>query len=175
MNLDDEEAALVGKTFPAATVFLGTSFIACALLIAGLPPLSGFVAKVAMVSALLDPAGPGTAAASTVSPAEWALVAALIGSGLLSTIALSRAGIRHFWAPHARPPPRLRVVECVPIGALVVACAALTVGAGPAHRYAVDTAQSLHQPVGYVDAVRSARPVPAPATRVHAAAAEPSR
>lgn len=112
-------------------MFLGLSFIACALLIAGLPPLSGFVAKVAMLSALLNPAGPGAVAAPTVSLAEWTLVAALIGSGLLSTIALSRAGIRHFWAPHDRPPPRLRVVECVPIAVLIVACAALAVGASP--------------------------------------------
>ena len=34
--------------------FLGLSFVACALLIAGLPPLSGFVGKFAMLSALLD-------------------------------------------------------------------------------------------------------------------------
>jgi multicomponent K+:H+ antiporter subunit D len=127
-----------------------------------------------MLSALLDPAGPGAVAAPTVSLAEWTLVAALIGSGLLSTIALSRAGIRHFWAPHDRPPPRLRVVECVPIAVLIVACAALAVGAEPAHRYAIDTAHAIHQPVGYLDAVMSARPVPPPATGVHAAAAEAS-
>jgi len=125
-----------------------------------------------MVSALLDPAGPDAVAGSTVSTAEWALVAALIGSGLLAMIALSRAGIRHFWAPHDRPPPRLRVVECVPIAALIVACAALTARAEPAYRYATDAAQALHQPAGYIDAVMSARPVPPPAAGLHAAAPE---
>ena len=175
VNLDDDEEALVGKTFPAATVFLGLSFIACALLVAGLPPLSGFVAKVAMLSVLLGPAGPGAAVASAVSTAEWAFVATLIGSGLLSAIALSRAGIRHFWAPHDRPPPRLRVVECVPIAALIVACAVLTVRAEPAYRYATEAAQALHQPAGYIAAVMSARPVPPPAARLHAAAPEETR
>ena len=54
VNLDDEEAPLIGRAIPAALAFLGLAFVVCALLIAGLPPLSGFVAKVAMLSALLD-------------------------------------------------------------------------------------------------------------------------
>jgi multicomponent K+:H+ antiporter subunit D len=34
--------------------FLGVAFTVCALVTAGLPPLSGFVAKLAMLSALLE-------------------------------------------------------------------------------------------------------------------------
>ena len=45
-------------------------------------------------------AGIGAGAARSAMPAaHWALFALLIVSGLLATIALSRAGIRHFWAP----------------------------------------------------------------------------
>jgi multicomponent K+:H+ antiporter subunit D len=44
INLDDEEQALIGRAIPAALAFLGVSFAVCALVVAGLPPLSGFVA-----------------------------------------------------------------------------------------------------------------------------------
>ncbi|MEO6033367.1 MAG: proton-conducting transporter membrane subunit [Burkholderiaceae bacterium] len=163
-NLDDLEHALVGQTIPAAMVFLGLSFMLCTLLITGLPPLSGFVAKFAMLSALLDPAGMGigvSAGASGAAPeiAAWVFLALLIGSGLAAMIALSRSGIRYFWAPQERPPPRLRVIECAPVVALLLACAALMVGAGPALRYARSAAESLHQPSRYIDAVMSTRPV----------------
>ena len=92
-NLDDEEQALIGRAIPAAMAFLGMAFIACASLIAGLPPLSGFVAKFALLSTLLAP----TAASPTL--AAWTFVTLVIGSGLLATIAWSRAGIRVFWSP----------------------------------------------------------------------------
>ena len=38
---------------------LGLCFAGCALLIAGLPPLSGFVGKFAILSGMLNPGGLG--------------------------------------------------------------------------------------------------------------------
>ena len=46
----------VGIVIPAAMAFLGMSFLGCALLITGLPPLSGFVGKLLILSAALDAA-----------------------------------------------------------------------------------------------------------------------
>ncbi|KQY86484.1 MULTISPECIES: monovalent cation/H+ antiporter subunit D [Roseateles] len=153
-NLDDEEQALIGRAIPAALAFLGLAFLLCTLVVAGLPPMSGFIGKLAMLSALLDLApGEGTVAGRT-------LFVLLIVSGLLATTALMRVGIRHFWAPQNRPSPRLRVTECVPIALLLAACTGLVVCGEPALAYARATAQALHRPQHYIDAVFAARPVP---------------
>lgn len=159
-NLDDEEVALIGTPIPAAVAFLGLSFIVCSLLIAGLPPLSGFLAKFAMLSELLDPSTGRTAQA--IPPAAWALLVLLLGSSMLSTIALSRAGVHHFWTPHNRPVPHLRIIECLPIAALLAVCAALTIGADPALRYTRAAADGVLDPAPYIEAVMSAMPVPGP-------------
>ena len=63
-NLDDEERALIGRAVPGPLIFLSLSFAACALVIAGMPPFSGFLAKVAMLTALLRVDG-ATAATGT--------------------------------------------------------------------------------------------------------------
>ena len=163
-NLDDEEAVLVGRAIPAAAAFLGLAFMACTLLLAGLPPLSGFIGKFAMLTALLNPLGLGTSAGLHAGTVGWIFLALLIASGLLALIAFSRAGIRHFWSAHNRPTPRLRVFEGLPIAALLAACIGLTVAAAPAMRFAQATADSLYSPGTYVRAVMSAKPVPSPSS-----------
>ena len=150
-----------GVAIPAATSFIGLGFVACALMIAGLPPLAGFIAKFAMLGALLEPAAAVTAARHAgAATMRTALFASLLASGLLSTIALSRTGVRHFWMPHDRAPPRLRVIECVPIALLLAMCGALAVFADPVLRYTRDAAHELVDPARYIDAVMSAPVVP---------------
>ena len=158
MDLDDE-ATLTGRVIPVAVAFLGMAFMACTLVITGLPPLTGFVGKFAMLSALLNPLGLGEASAQLPGPTQWMLLALLIGSGLLALIALTRAGILHLWSTHHRAAPQLRVLEVLPIAGLLLACIALTVQAGPAMRYAQAAADALHAPSGYIQAVMSAKPV----------------
>ena len=163
-NLDDNEQVLVGRVIPAATAMLGLSFLLCTLVITGLPPLSGFVGKFAMLTALLNPLGMGASADTPPSPWSWTLLALMIGSGLLALLSLTRTGIRHFWTSHNRTAPVLSVLEGAPIALLLGACIVLTVQANPVMDYANSTAQALHTPASYVHAVLSARPVPNPAS-----------
>ncbi len=148
-NLDDDEEALFGRVIPAALAFLGITFTISALVTAGLPPLSGFVAKLAMLTALLELA----------TPAAWTLFTLLIVSGLFGAIALMRVGIRHFWVAHDRPAPRLRVIETLPIAGLLVATMVMVLRAESVLVYADAAAESLHTPQRYIDAVMGAQPV----------------
>ena len=141
---DREPGEEVGVVIPASMALLALSFACCALLIAGLPPLPGFIAKAAMLGALLD--------RNPVPTQAWLLIALLTLSGLAAVIALGRAGVRTFWAAE-RTVPRVRVIEMAPVVLLLGLCFALTVAAGPALRYLHDTALVLHAPRPYVDEV----------------------
>jgi multicomponent K+:H+ antiporter subunit D len=151
-NLDEDEVALIGRAIPAALAFLGVAFALCAMVVSGLPPLAGFVAKLGMLSALLERPG----------PAAWTLFTLLLLSGLAATTALLRVGVRHFWTAQDRVAPRLRVAETLPIAALLAATVALVLQADAVLAYTRATAEMLHEPARYVQAVMSARPLPQP-------------
>ena len=163
---DGDDEPLTGEAIPAATAFLGLSFIACALMVAGLPPLSGFLAKFAMLTALLAPVD-AQAAESAIAPVRSALFVLLLASGLLSMIALSRAGVRHFWAPQGRAAPRSARHRVRAGRGAAAAVRVLAVRADPVLRYARAAARDVMQParlhrcraVGHADA--RARPHPA--------------
>ncbi len=156
--IEDTEVDEVGVVIPMAMAFLGLAFFTCALVIAGLPPLSGFIGKFALLSAALNPEGlqgPGMPISHV-----WALVSLVILSGLAGLVALSRAGVRVFWAPDERAAPRLRLMEVGPIAILLAACMGLTVAAGPAMSYLDATAAALHTPRHYSDSVIAKPRVP---------------
>ena len=144
---EQEPEEEVGVVIPAAMALLGVAFACSALVIAGLPPLPGFVAKFALLAALLAP--------DPVPTASWLLLALVIVSGLAAIIALGRAGMRVFWASQDRSIPRVRVIELAPVALLLALCIALTAAAGPAMRYMTDAAHALHAPRGYVEEVLS--------------------
>ena len=147
VDTGDEDA---GIAIPAAMAFLGMSFVCCVLLLTGLPPLPGFIAKFALLATALD-----TPVTVMTPVSVWILCAAVLISGLAGLIALSRVGMRLFWSLAARTTPRLRLLEAAPIAALILLTAGLAVLAEPVNGYLVSAARSLHEPGAYVRAVLS--------------------
>lgn len=161
---DDEEDLAkeeeVGVAIPAIIAVLGVAFLACALLLSGLPPLSGFIAKFALLSGLLDQhwlAGGGT-----ISLSGWILLAVILISGLATIVAVTRAGIRTFWTFDERELPLVRGIELGAVGLLLFLCVVLTVQAGPVMRFMQATANGLELGRPYIGAVH-AQPRVAPA------------
>jgi len=156
-DLDDPEAPdhsddVVGVTIPTAMAFLGLSFVACGLLITGLPPMSGFVAKFSLLSAAVR-------AATMDTPHAWVLIAAVLLSGLAGVIALCRTGIRLFWNVDDVIVPKLKPSEAAPVAVLLLACVALSFWAGAVIQYFDETARYLGNPSAYVEAVLSQDPL----------------
>ena len=137
---EHEEAGLV---IPASTAFLGISFGLCCLLLAGLPPLSGFLAKFAMLSTALDG---GTAP----SAQAWWLTGTLIVSGLAVLIAMARSGINIFWATLEPGAVSARLSEMLPIVVLLALCIAIGVLPAPILSYMESTAALVSVPELYV-------------------------
>jgi multicomponent K+:H+ antiporter subunit D len=144
---DDE----VGIAIPAVMAFLGLSFVCCVLLLAGLPPLSGFIAKFALLSAILN------AGFESTPNATWSYMAMVIIAGFAALIALTRVGMRLFWTNVTRTTPRLRVIEAAPVAFLLLLTVGLTIAANPVMTYLDSTARSLHDPQTYIRVVLSSR------------------
>ena len=155
--------ALVTGPATAQPARLGLLFLLAAAANAGLPPLSGFVGKLAILEGMIGNAG-----------VRW-LWGAMLAGGLLATVALARAGSRLFWKVTPRPaaPARLAPLEAAAITLLAACTVALVVLAAPAQRFATAAAAQLGAPQDYVRAVLGAPPVPGP--QAHAGAPEAPR
>ncbi|MCA1405918.1 monovalent cation/H+ antiporter subunit D [Ensifer sp. IC3342] len=151
---EDEEEEEVGVAIPGTMAVLGLCFCLCAVLLSGLPPLSGFVAKFAILRGLFDM--PGADLSAAMSAADWAYVVLLILSGLAAMIAMNRIGIRTFWASIEGTVPRVFVIEITPVVVLLAACIFLSLQAGPAMRYMQATADDLLNPLFQSERVLSA-------------------
>ncbi|MFC4256839.1 monovalent cation/H+ antiporter subunit D [Altererythrobacter xixiisoli] len=144
----EEEENEKGIVIPGSIAVLGGGFIFCTLLLAGLPPLSGFIAKFAIVDALFS--GP------VISAKAWILITLIILSGLTTLVALTRAGIDLIWTPAEDSPVHLNVTEIVPIGLLLAACLVSMILAGPIFSYMEAVAADLGDASLYIDAVMNA-------------------
>jgi multicomponent K+:H+ antiporter subunit D len=139
---DAEPEELVGVLIPATMAVLGMCFALATLLIAGLPPMPGFLAKFFMMAAVLN--------TRSVPAGAWLLVGLVILSGLAAVIALARAGVRVFWADSGRIAPRVRLIEILPVAGLIAVCLTLTVLAGPVMNYLHEAGNAMHPPDAYI-------------------------
>ena len=154
--IEDKPEEPVGVGIPGSLAFLGLSFAACALVISGMPPLAGFVAKFSLFHAMLA----STAEVSGGVPAStWVLIALMVSGGLAAIIALMRLGVRTFWAAGVVTPPRLKVSEAAPVTALVLLCVLLTVQAGTVFDYLGRTVDGLARNADYSARVLGEPPV----------------
>lgn len=140
----DEEQS--GITVPATMALLSAAFAAIAIILAGLPPFTGFLGKVMILGAMLK----GSLSGSGLS---WVFMAVLIVSGLATLIALLRVGVQTFWTPSEEEEPRVLAQEMLAILVLVGLVALMTWQARPVMRYMEATAAALHQPQIYIDGV----------------------
>lgn len=156
-GIEDAPGEPVGVGIPAALAFLGVGFGACMMVIAGIPPLPGFVAKFALFHAMLQP----TPLEPDIGVLTWILGGVVLVSGFAAIIAFMRVGVRTLWARGSVAPLHLLVSEAVPILFLLLLCAAQTLAAGPVLAYLDRTADTLAQPSRYVEQVMQ-RAVPTP-------------
>jgi len=131
-------------------VALPAAYLLAAIAVAGLPPLGGFLAKLAILDAVLD----GGRAAATF--------AVVLTATLLSIVSLARAGSTVFWkVGPARGEtvelPAWRPAAVSGVALLLAGLVGLVVYAGPAYEYADAAAGQLLDPGRYVDAVLQGR------------------
>ncbi|TDS78245.1 monovalent cation/H+ antiporter subunit D [Comamonas sp. JUb58] len=165
LNLDEDEEVLIGRAIPAAMAFLGLSFMVSTLVVSGLPPLSGFIGKFAMLSALLNPLGLGSSAGTQIGWLGWSFMAMLIATGLMALTALVRIGIREFWSSISRNTPELKVIEGLPLAILLGCCILMVTHGASVMRFTQRAADNLHSPGNYIRAVLETSPKPSPTSK----------
>jgi multicomponent K+:H+ antiporter subunit D len=148
---DGTETDEVGVLIPASVGLISGGYILCALLLAGLPPLSGFVGKFAVMTGVM-------ASEEPVSGVAWTLIGVLTVSSFAMLVAFARTGIEVLWAQGDRPAPKVKPVELLAIGVLLAAALTLSIEGGLAMRFVTSTSAWLHAPMDYVAAVLTPAP-----------------
>jgi multicomponent K+:H+ antiporter subunit D len=112
---------------------LAALFMLAAIATAGLPPLSGFPAKLMVLQAL----------------PLWPVWTILLGGTFLAILGFARTGSALFWKPQGTATV-LPAAQTLAPAALLLALIALTVLAGPITAWLADTAAAIHDPAPYI-------------------------
>lgn len=128
--------------------WLAGLFLVAALALAGIPPLSGFWAKLLVLRAAVD-------------VESWALLGVAAGVGVLTLLSMSKIWTTAFWGTvpeTVETGRRERLGDLVPVALLVVVAVGLGLFAGPAITVADTAADALLDTSGYRAALAEARP-----------------
>jgi multicomponent Na+:H+ antiporter subunit D len=129
--------------------FFALLFMIPAFSLAGLPPLSGFLAKYSLVRAGFD-------------EGQWVIIGIAIAVSLLTLISMTKIWMGLFWGEIMPPVPAgrvgiLRHHQLMTFSTVVLISGTLAVAftAGPLYEFCVGAAEQLLNPVMYVKAVRA--------------------
>ncbi len=129
--------------------FAAVLFLVAALSLAGVPPLSGFVGKLALVEAGFD-------------AEQWAIVGVSLAVSLLTLFSMMKIWNGVFWGTAEDPTTVLATTEGrlrtpwlmnTAAAGLVALTVAIAVFAGPLYELCTRAAEQLIDPTAYVDAV----------------------
>ena len=125
----------------AQSGLIASLYLAVAVAMAGMPPLSGFIGKLLILDAFRDQAA-----------LVWTVI---LVSSFLMMLGFARAGSALFWKPASDTPPPQHPAEGLAFTAtlgLIAGLALLTVLAGPITDWLSGTAEALQRPTGYIEA-----------------------
>ena len=150
MGLDTvEDVETPASTRTVSWLTMAICFGLVAAMLAGLPPMPGFIGKFAILRGAIQD---NLSRDGTLPAILWVYAAMLILSGLGALIALMRFGIRRFWAEEG-PTPRILALEVVPVVMLLAMIALQTLRADVLLSYTRATAVALLEPATSRDAV----------------------
>jgi multicomponent Na+:H+ antiporter subunit D len=121
--------------------WLATAFVIAGFSLAGLPPFSGFFAKLGLFRATLD-------------ESAWVLLCVLVIASAYTLVSMLKIWRYAFFGEGGDSPRRAIVL--VPLIVLVTVSVSLAVLAGPAFRYAEETARQVMDVDAYVAGFTSA-------------------
>jgi multicomponent Na+:H+ antiporter subunit D len=130
--------------------FVAILFLLPAVSLAGMPPLSGFFAKLALAQAGLE-------------VEQYAIVATGLAVSLLTLFSMTKVWAEAFWKPLPGDPPRLTRPASAGLSLMLLSMAGLAtvtvllgLAAEPAFAVATRAARQLMNPEGYIQAVLGA-------------------
>lgn len=127
-----------------ARPFLGVLFLIPAMSLAGIPPLSGFFAKLALVRAGLE-------------LENFTIVSVALAVSLATLLSMTKIWSEAFWKPAPEPAPAFerstRESLWIPVVSLALLTLAIGAGAGAMFEISLRAAAQLLDPAGYIDAV----------------------